>query len=72
MLLQQRRSEDIAHTAWRATLEQHARAMSTADVIGWARALDRTLDAIERNANVRLALEAMLLEAPRLESGPAA
>ncbi len=72
MLVQQRRSEDIAHTAWRATLEQHACAMSAADVVGWARALDRTMDAIERNANVRLALEAMLLEAPRLEGGSAA
>ena len=54
------------HLSWREMLERQAAALRPADVVRWTHNVTRTIDALERNANVRLALDVFMLEAPTL------
>jgi DNA polymerase-3 subunit delta' len=65
LLLQHGQEERILHTAWAGTLRRLASGIAPAALTGWLRATERTLDALERNATPRLALEALMLGAPR-------
>lgn len=66
MLVQQGHGGSIANLSWREALERHAGALQPAAVVGWAHNVTRTVEALERNANVRLALDVFMLEAPVL------
>ena len=66
MLVQQGHGGSIANLSWREALERHAGALQPAAVVGWAHNVTRTIEALERNANVRLALDVFMLEAPVL------
>lgn len=64
LLVQQDRQAQVVHQEWREALEGHARTLSQAQTVKWIDLLYQTLDALEHNANPRLALEAMMLELP--------
>ena len=66
MLIQQGHGESIANLSWREVLERQAAALQPADVVRWAQSVTHTIEALERNANVRLALDVLMLEAPAL------
>lgn len=66
MLAQQGHRESIANLSWREALERQAAALKPADTVRWAHNVTRTIEALERNANVRLALDVFMLEAPLL------
>ena len=55
---------DIAHASWRETLEGAARGLSPARIVQWVHCILETLEALDRNANPRLALDVMMLELP--------
>lgn len=64
LLIQQGRDDDVMHAAWRDTLHAHAATFSPRQVASWLRRLEETLEMLERNANPRLTLELLMLEAP--------
>ena len=66
LLIQQGLGELIVNLSWKDTLERHAAGLTQAAAAGWAREVIQTIEALERNANPRLALEVMMLEAPTL------
>jgi DNA polymerase-3 subunit delta' len=67
LLIQQGQHDGIVNTTWRETLERHAAALTPADTVRWLHLLTDSIVALERNANPRLALEVLMLEAPRLK-----
>ena len=72
LLTQQGRGGEVVNAAWRGTIERHAESLSPGATLRWARRVEEAIDALERNANPRLTLEAMLLEAPGIaEAAPA-
>ena len=66
MLIQQGHGGSIANLSWRDALERHATALQPSDVVRWTHNVTHTIEALERNANVRLALDVFMLEAPLL------
>ena len=64
LLIQQGRGDQIAYTAWRESLEGLAHGQSAAALVRWLHRILETVEALERNANPRLALEVMMLELP--------
>jgi DNA polymerase-3 subunit delta' len=64
LLIQQGRGDQIAYTAWRESLEDLAHGQSAAALVRWLHRIFETVEALERNANSRLALEVMMLELP--------
>jgi DNA polymerase-3 subunit delta' len=71
LLVQQGQGSKITNLAWRETIERQAKATSPAQTVGWLRLIGDTLEALERNANPRLALEVLMLEAPSMDPAPA-
>lgn len=66
LLIQQGQGERVVNLSWMDALERHAAALQPADAVWWARGVIRTIEALERNANMRLALESLMLDAPTL------
>lgn len=66
LLIQHGQGARIVNLSWRGTLERQAAALTSAQVTRWLRALTETVGALERNANPRLALEALMIQAPAL------
>ncbi|MCE2469334.1 MAG: hypothetical protein J4F32_02220, partial [Dehalococcoidia bacterium] len=69
LLTQQGRGGEVVNAAWRSTIERHAAALPPAATLRWARRVEESIEALDRNANPRLTLEAMLLEAPPVAAG---
>jgi len=67
LLIQQGQHDGIVNTTWRETLERQAAALTPADTVRWLHLLTDSIVALERNANPRLALEVLMLDAPRLK-----
>lgn len=66
LLIQHGQGARIVNLSWRSTLERQAASLTSAQVTRWLRALTETVGALERNANPRLALEALMIQAPAL------
>jgi DNA polymerase-3 subunit delta' len=66
LLVQQGRGDDIVNVSWRDTISRHAEALTPADSVRWLHLVGEALAMLERNANARLALDVMMLEAPAL------
>lgn len=65
LLLIKEGAEEYVHNADRLTpLRLQATRLTTAQVVAFIRRLNRTLEALDANANARLALEALLLALP--------
>ena len=71
LLIQHDQGARIVNLSWRDTLERQATALTSAQVTRWLRALTETVGMLERNANARLVLEALMLQAPALGIGTA-
>ena len=65
LLIQQGQGDRIVNLSWRDTLERQAAAITSAELTRWLHALTDTVGALDRNANPRLALEALMLSAPQ-------
>ena len=66
LLVQQGHGEEIVHLSWRETLERQAAALTPAETVRWAHRLSETVEALDRNANGRLALEVLMLDTPEI------
>ena len=66
LLIQHGQGDRIVNLSWRDTLEKQAAALTPSDAVRWTHGVTRTIELLDRNANPRLALEAMMLEAPKL------
>ena len=64
LLVQLGRGDEVVHRSWQDTVEGQAGSVSQAQTVAWIGRLYGTLDALDRNANPRLSLEAMLLDLP--------
>ena len=67
LLILQRQPDQVVHVTWLETLERLASSVSPAEVVAWAHVITDTLDALDQNANTRLALEVMMLEIPGVQ-----
>ena len=68
LLLVKEGAEEYLHNADQATsLRLQASQLSTADVVAFIKRINRTLAALDANANPRLTLEALLLALPRIQ-----
>ena len=64
LLILQGQTDEVVHVTWQETLERLASNVSPAEVVRWVHVITGTLDALDQNANARLALEVMMLEMP--------
>ncbi len=64
LLLREGAGEYIYNVDWEDTLRPMTSRLTTAQVVGFIRAILRTLEALEHNANARLALEVLMLNLP--------
>ncbi|MDA0797783.1 MAG: DNA polymerase III subunit delta' [Chloroflexi bacterium] len=68
LLVQQGQSNSIVNVSWRDTILRHAAALTPADTVRWLHLVTESIEALDRNANPRLALDVMMLEAPSLRT----
>lgn len=52
------------HSDYLSQQQELAQGLSTAQIVGFLQAMDRTLDALDANANARIALDVMMLKLP--------
>ena len=71
LLLQHDQPAGMVNVSWRDTLERHAAALTPAETVRWLHLTTEAIEVLERNANPRLALELLMLEAPALRLAPA-
>ena len=64
LLVQQGQSEALTNVSWQQTIQRHAAALTPTETVLWLHLIMDTIDMLGRNANPRLALEVMMLEAP--------
>ena len=69
LLIQQGQDGAIVNVSWRGTLARQAGALTPADAVRWLHLVTESINVLGRNANPRLALEGMLLEAPTVRAG---
>ncbi len=67
LLVQQGQEASIVNVTWRQTLTRHAEALTPAQTVRWLHRLTETIEALDRNANARLALEALMMDAPEIQ-----
>ena len=67
LLILSGQEQQITNTAWRITLRSHADTVQPIKVIQCIRAIAFTLEALERNANPRLALESFVFDIPLMK-----
>ena len=65
LLVQQDQTAHIVNLSWRDTLERQAAGLTSGQLTRWLGALTETVSALDRNANPRLALEALMLDQGR-------
>ena len=71
LLLVKEAAEEYLHNAdWATPLRLQATYLSTAQVVAFIKLLNRTLEALDANANSRLALERLLLALPATAARP--
>ena len=68
LLVQQGREASIVNISWSDTLRRQANAFTPADAVCWLHLITESIEFLERNANARLALDVLMLEAPRLRT----
>lgn len=69
LLVQQGQIDSITNVSWRETIQRHAAGLTPADTVRWIHLVTESIEVLDRNANPRLALEVMLLEAPTVRRG---
>ena len=66
LLIQQGQDGSIVNVSWRDTLRRQAGGLTPADAVRWLHLVTESIELLDRNANARLALDVMMLEAPAL------
>jgi DNA polymerase-3 subunit delta' len=66
LLIQQHQIDTIVIVSWRDTIQRHASALTPADTVRWLHLVTESIQAMDRNANPRLTLDVMMLEAPTM------
>jgi DNA polymerase III subunit delta' len=66
LLVQQGQADAIVNVSWRETIQRHAGALRPAETVRWLHLVTESIEVLDRNANPRLALDVMMLEAPAL------
>jgi DNA polymerase III subunit delta' len=64
LLVQQGQVDAIVNVSWRETIQRHAGGLTPADTVRWLHLVTESIEVMDRNANPRLALDVMMLEAP--------
>jgi DNA polymerase-3 subunit delta' len=64
LLIQQGRDDAMVNISWSDTLHRQAGGLTPADVVRWLHLVTESIEVLDRNANPRLALEVMMLDAP--------
>ena len=64
LLIKEGAEEFVYNAEWAETLRHRASGLTTAQVVGFIKGIQRTMDALEHNANARLALDVMMLGLP--------
>ena len=70
LLINEGAGEFVYNVDWRESLDRQASQLSTRQAVEVIRSLLRTLDALEDNANARLALEVLMLNIPEQRTSP--
>ena len=68
LLVQAGLGAELVHESWRGTIERYAQGTAPLQTLVWLKRLYETLEALERNANPRLALELLMLDSPVAEA----
>lgn len=68
LLIQQGQANSIVNVSWRDTIQRHAGALTPADTVRWLHLVMESIEVLDRNANPRLALDVMMLEAPAVRT----
>jgi DNA polymerase III subunit delta' len=68
LLIQQGQIGSIVNVSWRDTIQRHAAALTPADTVRWLHLVTESIEVLDRNANPRLALDVMMLEAPTVRT----
>lgn len=66
LLVQQGQQDSIVNVSWRDTLLRQADSLTPAEAVRWLHLVTESIELLDRNANARLALDVMMLEAPAL------
>ena len=66
LLVQQGQGDSIVNVSWRETLFRQADSLTPAEAVRWLHLVTESIELLERNANARLALDVLMLEAPAL------
>ena len=69
LLVQSGLTTELVHESWRGTIEAHAQRTSPPQTLAWLKRLYQTMEALDQNANPRLALEALMLDLPMASPG---
>ena len=69
LLVQAGLGAELVHESWRGTIESHAQRIGPLQTLAWLKRLYETLEALDQNANPRLALEALMLDLPMAVAG---
>ena len=64
LLVKEGAAQYAADSDYLAQQQELAESLSTAQIVGFLQAMDRTLDALDANANARIALDVMMLKVP--------
>ncbi len=68
LLVQQGQADSIVNVSWRDTIQRHAAGLTLAGTVHWLHLVNESIEALDRNANPRLALDVMMLEAPSVST----
>ncbi|MDA1035978.1 MAG: DNA polymerase III subunit delta' [Chloroflexi bacterium] len=69
LLIQQGQEGGVVNVSWSGTLHRQAASFTPADAVRWLHLVTESIEFLERNANARLALDVLMLEAPPLRTG---
>jgi len=68
LLIQQGRDDTMVNVSWRDTLQRQAAGLTPADAVRWLHLVTESIEVLDCNANPRLALEVMMLDAPTVRA----
>ena len=68
LLVQQGQEDAVVNVSWSDTLARQADSFTPAEAVRWLHLVTESIEVLERNANARLALDVLMLEAPPLRT----
>lgn len=68
LLINQGHRSEIVHSSWEQTLGKLSGKVTNEELVSWVHTIMKTIEALEHNANPRLALEVMMLDLPIVQA----